>query len=219
MKPVTEQRISFLNQHLILTAQKALFWEEQNALILSDLHLGKAGHFRKAGIAIPKSVDDQNLYRLDVLIERFNPKRILFLGDLFHSNKNKEWESFIKWRSKYSNIDMHLALGNHDFHSPDEYESIGLICSNKIESDPFLLLHEDTSKTDSETLYPISGHIHPSIRMVGKGRQAKRIPCFYFGKTSALLPAFGNFTGTHNIKPSVNDSVFGVVENQIIQIS
>ncbi len=214
-----EIEIKFKEQNLILSALKAIYWIEQKALILSDLHLGKAGHFRKSGVAISGEVNDGNLSRLDTLITQYSPKKILLLGDLFHSTKNTEWETFKRWRTNYPKIEMHLAIGNHDFHSPDEYENLGLICSEEIEASPFLLIHDETNIENTSELYPISGHVHPSVRMIGKGRQTKRIPCFYFGELGALLPAFGSLTGTHTIKPKVEDHVFGIIEEQIIRIS
>tara|TARA_R110000868_G_scaffold37111_15_gene131703 strand:+ start:30783 stop:31442 length:660 start_codon:yes stop_codon:yes gene_type:complete len=218
MKRIGDYLLSFKNQELILTPEKALFWINKKSLVLSDIHLGKSGHFRKSGIPIPTSVNDNNLERLDSLIKFFDPVRILFLGDLFHSDKNSEWEIFKTWRNKYSDIEMNLAIGNHDFHSPDEYEAIGLICSKNIESNPFLLLHDCQEINTENNFYSISGHIHPSIRLTGKGKQTVRIPCFFFGANNAVLPAFGNFTGTHSLTPKTNDLVFGITNDQIIQI-
>lgn len=40
-------RINIKDQNLLLLPEKALFWEEEKGLIISDVHLGKAGHFRK----------------------------------------------------------------------------------------------------------------------------------------------------------------------------
>ena len=48
----------------LLSANKTIFWEEEKILILSDLHLGKSGHFRKAGIAIPQNILQEDLFRL-----------------------------------------------------------------------------------------------------------------------------------------------------------
>ena len=52
------------DQKLWLSAERCIFWEEQSALIVSDLHLGKTGHFRKAGIAVPQSVFKEDLQHL-----------------------------------------------------------------------------------------------------------------------------------------------------------
>ena len=53
-------------QQLWLSADRCIFWEEEKALIVSDLHFGKTGHFRKSGIAIPPSVYKEDLQRLVV---------------------------------------------------------------------------------------------------------------------------------------------------------
>ncbi|GAB5409487.1 MAG: ligase-associated DNA damage response endonuclease PdeM [Balneolaceae bacterium] len=210
--------LHFKEQELILTPEKALYWSNKEALVLSDVHFGKSGHFRKAGIPIPNSINQNNFERLDTLIKHFNPKNILFLGDLFHSDRNSEWEEFQNWRKNKKEIGMYLAIGNHDFHSLEEYESIGLLCSRSIELLPFILLHNSEEIKADEKLYSISGHIHPSVKLTGKGRQSIKIPCFYFGNTFAILPAFGSFTGTHSIKPKTKELVFGVLNNQIIEI-
>jgi len=68
------------NNHFWLSAQRCAFWEEEKTLILSDLHFGKTGHFRKAGIAIPQNVYKKNLPRLGLSNKRFNPSNITILG-------------------------------------------------------------------------------------------------------------------------------------------
>ncbi len=47
-------RIDLAGTSLQLLPQKALFLPEESILVLGDLHLGKAMHFRKAGIIIPR---------------------------------------------------------------------------------------------------------------------------------------------------------------------
>ena len=51
-------------QTLWLTAQRSIFWEEQKTLIVSDLHFGKTGHFRKSGIPVPQTIYKEDLQRL-----------------------------------------------------------------------------------------------------------------------------------------------------------
>ena len=41
---------------LTFTNARALYWKKENALIISDLHVGKSAHFRKNGIAIPAGI-------------------------------------------------------------------------------------------------------------------------------------------------------------------
>src|SRR5215203_751356 len=102
------------NQNLWLTAQRSIFWEEEKALIVSDLHFGKTGHFRKSGIAVPQDVYKEDLHRLFEQIQYFQPKEIIVTGDLFHSRANQEFEWFAKWRADISAVKIHLVKGNHD---------------------------------------------------------------------------------------------------------
>ncbi len=206
------------NQEFILASEKALFWIEQQTLILSDLHLGKTGHFQKSGIPVPSGVNNENLERLDTLVSRFEPLHIFFLGDLFHSDKNQEWDLFKDWRASYPSIQMILAMGNHDFYSPEEYEALGLICVSSINAHSFIFCHDHTLINPTDD-YIISGHIHPSVVLKGKARQKLRIPCFYFGNHFGLLPAFGGFTGTHPIAPKRGEQVFGIVNNEIVEMT
>jgi len=102
------------NNHFWLSAQRCAFWEEEKTLILSDLHFGKTGHFRKAGIAIPQNVYKEDLQRLVLSIQHFNPSQLIIVGDLFHSHENKELDWFKRWRGDLSSVTIQLVKGNHD---------------------------------------------------------------------------------------------------------
>ena len=52
------------NNTFWVSPERSLFWEEENTLIIADMHLGKSGHFRKAGIAVPQSIYKADLQRL-----------------------------------------------------------------------------------------------------------------------------------------------------------
>ena len=92
--------IEIRGQHFQLLPQKAVYWREKNTLLISDLHLGKITHFRKEGIAVPSIAYHRNFSILDELIDTLHAERIIFLGDLFHHKRNKEWEVFESWRNK-----------------------------------------------------------------------------------------------------------------------
>src|SRR5688500_14857465 len=97
-----------------LLPQKAAFWKNTGTLLIGDLHLGKITHFRKAGIAVPSAAYENNFARLDEMVDSLQTDRIIFLGDLFHSRYNKEWDRFTTWRNKYKSLEMIIVLGNHD---------------------------------------------------------------------------------------------------------
>ena len=103
-----------LGQTLRLLPEKGIFWEEKNYLILADLHLGKAGHFRKSGIPISDLIHSKDILILDKLIAKFKPQQVIFLGDLFHSVHNQGREVFKRWMKSKAPLPFKLVLGNHD---------------------------------------------------------------------------------------------------------
>ena len=82
--------------------------------------------------------------------------------------------------------------------------------------DKLRLTHEPMEEP-SEEYYNLAGHIHPGAQLLGKGRQALTLPCFYFGKRQGILPAFGSFTGFVKIPVMKEDRVFVIAEGKIIQ--
>ncbi len=213
-----EFSITISGQSFLLLAQKAMLWKEEEMLIISDVHLGKAGHFRKNGIALPSSSNDDNLHQIDELIQKWNPKTILFLGDLFHSEKNEEWNTFKEWRQSYKSISFKLVMGNHEIYPQTDYELLGIECYTHYHKSDILFVHDNSDVKTTSDMFCISGHIHPAIRLKGKGRQSLRFPCFYKNEISMLMPAFGNLTGTYSIKPKKNDTVIATLDDQLIRI-
>src|SRR6201996_8534686 len=101
-------------QDLLLLPQKAIYWEQEKVLIAADVHLGKVGHFRKAGIAVPRDMEQDDLAVLSDLVAEYHPEKIIFLGDLFHSDMNADWDWFVLWRKHFPKLDLILIKGNHD---------------------------------------------------------------------------------------------------------
>lgn len=202
----------FLDQHLILDASKAFFWKEESALVVADLHLGKAGHFRKHGVPIPREVHVTDFQRLNSLISDYTPDRILFLGDLFHSDSNEEWLDFVTWSNHHKDVEQILIEGNHDILDADSYQQTCMKLAARYQAGPFLLTHE----YEESEYYNISGHVHPCVYLRGLARQGARLPCFHFGVSSALVPAFGEFTGSHAIRSQKSDQFFAIGDGQLI---
>jgi uncharacterized protein len=210
-------------QQLWLSAERCIFWEEEKSLIVSDLHFGKTGHFRKSGIAVPQSVFKEDLQRLVTQIQHFQPKHLIVVGDLFHSRANKELELFQKWRDDLSHISIHLVKGNHDILHKDWYSSCDINLKEKeMTVNEFTFIHDISHSVTNYKLkttnYSFSGHIHPGIRLSGAGKQSLCFPCFYFGKKYAVLPAFSHFTGVALIDPEEDENVFAIVKNKLVQL-
>lgn len=205
-------------EELILHHFKAIFWPRQSVLFLADLHLGKATHFRKAGLPVPMAVSDSNWDRLSTLLLAYMPNRVLILGDLFHSDYNQEWEVLGELIQQFKTTRFELVTGNHDILSPEQYARIGLVVHKEmLFLEPFLLTHIPIEEHIVEG-YNLSGHIHPGVVLRGAGRQRLRLPCFYFGPKQGILPAFGAFTGLATIQPDKKDKVFVIAEEEVIKV-
>lgn len=207
-------RIQIQNQNFILHPSGTLFWQDRSVLLISDVHLGKVSHFRKFGAAVPQNVVQKNFELMDEALEYFNPKVICFLGDLFHSSLNKEWNFFEKWIAKKS-MEIILVAGNHDIISPLKYEDLGIKVVSEVEWDDFLFTHHPEERNG---FFNFSGHIHPAVRLRGKGRQSLRLACFFKSDRQLILPAFGLFTGTFVLEPKKTDEVFAIVEDEIMKL-
>ena len=206
------------NNNFLLNSSRCIFWQEQKMLILSDLHLGKAGHFRKNGIAIPQTIFKADMHKLISVIQFNKPESVVIVGDLFHSSENKEHDFFLKWRNDFPNLQIHLVKGNHDILKDKAYQKANLtIHEHSLSIKGFSFTH-DINHCDTATDYCFSGHIHPGISISGAARQSLKVPCFYFTTNHAVLPAFGNFTGIFPVKPSVGDTVFAIADNTVIKI-
>ena len=210
----TSERFYLHQQTLWLSPERCIFWEEQQALIVSDLHFGKTGHFRKSGIAVPQSVYKEDLQRLVSQLQFYKPQQLIVVGDLFHSVANKEMEFFAKWRHDFSQLHIQLVKGNHDILKRDWYAETNIAVSDAhLHIGSFCFVHDinEACAPSTEINYYFSGHIHPGVLLKGLAKQALSLPCYYFTKNFAVLPAFSKFTGTATIDQKPTDSVFAII--------
>lgn len=209
--------IEIRGEELILDKERAIFLPKEELLAISDLHLGKAAHFRKAGLAIPTTVSRSDINRLEVLLHKYNPKTLLINGDMFHSDHNSEIEEFAKWRKGFKEINFVLVKGNHDKQKQEIYANMNVdVYDPTYNTSNFCFIH-DSLKCNSE-LYSIGGHIHPGVSVYNKAKQRLRFPCFYFGEAYAVLPAFSNFTGLQIVKPKEKELIFAITPTKVVRV-
>lgn len=188
--------LEIANEVLQLSALRAVFWPRQRMLIIADLHLGKTGHFRTHGIPVSNNVLEDDLKRLSVLVEQFDPQNILVVGDLFHHKFNNDLLQFARWKEQYGELGFLLVPGNHDKHLKMPYSNFGVeVLGDIYIRDGVVFVHEANEK--HKDIFSISGHLHPGYRISGRGRQSMVLPCFAIHAQSIILPAFSLFTGLY----------------------
>jgi DNA ligase-associated metallophosphoesterase len=165
-------------------------------------------------------MEQDDLAVLSDLIHEHRPEKILFLGDLFHSDMNNDWDWFALWRKHFPKIQIVLIKGNHDIIHDRHYTGLDVELHQSLLIGPFLMLHHPQSETMLEQAggYVFCGHIHPGVSLSGRARQSITLPCFAFGDKQVILPSFGKFTGKVALKHGQHDRIFGVLKDKVIAI-
>lgn len=192
---IIQETIFFGPQQLILTNQRALFWERQQMLVLSDLHLGKAAHFRKNGIALPAQLSIDDLQRLADLVLHFNPRYVLIVGDLVHAGANSEVALLGGFTARFPHIDFLLVKGNHDRFPLELLSELGISgVYDELLIEGLHFVHHPEQHIPGR--YTISGHLHPGVAVRMPNKRFMNFPCYALTEAQLILPAFAKFTGT-----------------------
>lgn len=210
--------ITIREEELILAKERAIYLPGQQLLAISDLHLGKTAYFRQAGVQVPSTMAQQDLQRLSNLLERYAPQSLLINGDMFHHKLNSDVDTFEQWKAQYPKLKFVLVKGNHDRLDKIHYQKLGIeIKDPSFCTEQFCFIHE-ALKCNEKDLYPISGHVHPGITVVGKAKQSLKFPCFFFGNDYAIMPAFSAFTGLFMVKPKPGEKIFAITPNNVVKV-
>ncbi|MGI8907775.1 MAG: ligase-associated DNA damage response endonuclease PdeM [Candidatus Sumerlaeaceae bacterium] len=210
---------NWAGEELMLFPERGVYWHRTRTLLIADPHFGKTAAFRKVGIPIPSGTTTDDLGRLDSMLDSCTPDRLLILGDFFHSKAGRcemTLQFLADWRTRRSSMEILLIRGNHDRHAGDPPPEWNIRVEAKPHAEaPFYFCHEPC---DHETLHIIGGHIHPGINLWDRTGGSIRLPCFWFGERSALVPAFGSFTGTYTVKPRRGDQLFVIGDGEVVRV-
>lgn len=208
-------RIALGRMEVYLLPQRALYIPQYQLLVIADWHLGKIQHFRKNGLFVPQNAISDELQHLTELIASYPTQQVLFLGDLFHSSWNADWDILVNYLAELAPLKCSLIVGNHDL---IDFESRGAGClaiHEQWELNGFLFSHQPL--TDVPKAYVnVSGHIHPGYTVRTKGKQRYRLPCFYQVDQTFILPAFGNYTGLHTVHATPDATIYLIVGDEVL---
>lgn len=183
----------------------ALYWPEQGALIVADLHLEKGSSFARRGQLLPPYDTTETLARLARLVAHYAPRIVIALGDNFHDGGGPNRLSAHD-RASLSALqrgrDWIWIAGNHD---PDPAEGIGGTFSEMLSLGALTFRHKPSADAPEGE---IAGHLHPVARVAQRGRAVSR-RCFATDGKALVMPAFGAYAGGLNIRDRAFAAVFG----------
>ncbi len=200
-----EHGLGICGANLLLDLSGALYWPDEGALVVADLHLEKGSSFAARGMLLPPYDTAATLARLSRVIARYAPRLVIALGDSFHDGGGPA-RILAQDRAALAGLrrgrDWAWIAGNHD---PDPADNIGGVFAQSLSLGPLAFRHLPTEgRIDGE----IAGHLHPSARVTQRGQAVTR-KCFAASERRMVMPAFGAYAGGLNIRDRAFARVFG----------
>lgn len=199
----------FGNDRLVLDPSGALYWPDRELLVVADLHFEKGSSFASAYRPLPPHDTAQTLANLSRVIEVYQPRQVICLGDSFHDRlavTRLNLSDLAKLQLLTADRDWIWIVGNHDPVLPDIVG--GTIASSIVVGDVMFQhdpAEEATPQAQAQPQRIIFGHFHPVALVSLAGRLVRR-RCFVLGSQRLLLPAFGSYAGGLNIlHPAILD--------------
>jgi len=180
---------------LVATPAGGVYWPEQGALIVADLHLEKGSSFAARGVLLPPYDTTATLARLAAAVTHFAPRLVIALGDSFHDRAGAQRLSpadLASLAALQRGREWMWIAGNHDPHAP---RGIGGDFAAMLALDGLTFRHEPAPHAAGE----MAGHLHPVARLAVRGQALTR-RCFASDAQRIVLPAFGAYAGGLDVR-------------------
>lgn len=171
----------------------ALWWPEQQLLAFADLHLEKGSSFAvRTTQKLPPYDTLATLRLMQGIVARYEPKRIICLGDNFHdpegparldASSRSIMQGLMKGR-RFVWIE-----GNHDAAAA---AVLGGESAPSLSLGPLHFRHEPMAQLMAKG--EVAGHLHPAVTIATRVKRVRR-KCFVSDGVRCVLPSLGTFTG------------------------
>ena len=199
------QTVAICGRQLVADSSGTLYWPGQRTLLVADLHLEKGSAAAHRGSLLPPYDTRQTLMRLAEIIDRYEPARVVALGDSLHDTGVAERiapQDLEILRVLQEGREWIWVTGNHD---PKVDRRFGGSACSGYEMGGLILRHVPTP---GAATHEIAGHMHPAARLSMYGYSIRR-PCFVANGRRLVMPAFGTFAGGLNVLDEAFGSLFG----------
>ncbi len=209
---------SLAGESFVAFASGVLHWPARRAVLVADLHLGKASTMSAGGLPVPADLCVQtarrDLARLSLELSRLDAQHLYILGDLMHARESFQPEvmdEVRRWRCEsHDALRITLIRGNHDQRAGDPPADWQMDCADEpFEVAGIALRHIPPRAEGAETdRRPwMAGHLHPMVSLGAGTGERLRSKCFHLTRGGVILPAFGSFTGGARVVPAPGDRV------------
>lgn len=199
-----ETRIEVNGEELLLEAAGALWWPGEDTLVFADLHFEKGSSYARSGQMLPPYDTRATLSRIEAVVQRRAPARVIALGDSFHDRYAAE-RLDEEERTRLANLRQGLEwiwiAGNHD---PAPPHWLGGRVAEEIAIGGLVFRHEPR---EMNARGEIAGHLHPCATVTRRGRSLRR-RCFVSDGKRLLMPAFGAYAGGLDVRDRAVSGLF-----------
>ncbi|MCL1984745.1 MAG: metallophosphoesterase [Methanomassiliicoccaceae archaeon] len=177
--------------------ERCLILDEGPTVIIGDLHLGYERALEGEGIYLPRLNTGSIRDSLNRIIFRYEPKRIVLLGDIKHDFARAPFECRLEVtkviRMLSDAAEVVVIKGNHDNFLQNILSDIGIDVLDHTDIAGFRLEH---GHSDSGVRPVIIGHEHPSVRISGAMSGSVKLQCFLYSEDDGVLviPPFSPFS-------------------------
>ncbi len=199
-----QARLPVAGAVLVADVSGALVWPDESLVVVADLHLEKGSALARRGLLLPPYDTRTTLARLEAVLARWMPRRVVSLGDGFHDGAASDRlgaEDRARLQALIAAHDWLWLAGNHD---PAPPQGLGGRVEAALEIAGITLRHQPEPEPGCRE---IAGHLHPAAAVKVRGRQLAR-RCFVADARRLLLPAFGSYAGGLDVLDPAIASLF-----------
>jgi len=217
--------IELVGEKFMLLPERAVWWPAHQLVMVADIHFGKDAHLQRSGVAVPAVADQEDLGKIIELLQRTEAKKLVILGDVFHTRPSGKEIAIRRWASfceQFPELDIVAVEGNHD--RKGAAKQLPLHWVSNFQLGPIHFTHEPPTTKSPEQLtdrstYTFCGHLHPCCRLKSGRREQLRLPVFLIRGNYCVLPAFGLLTGGMTIQPQQGDRIAVVTPEGVFPLN
>ncbi|MGI6472210.1 MAG: metallophosphoesterase [Candidatus Methanomethylophilaceae archaeon] len=171
---------------VLVTSDRCLLLEGGRTAVIGDLHLGYETSLEDEGMFLPRVNTGTIRDALNRIISRYEPERMVLLGDVKHDFRRSRGESSDEIlrviRLLNEAVETLVIKGNHDNYIQNVLIEEGMSAVDFADIAGFRLEH---GHVDSGRRPVIIGHEHPAVRIPGSG--GEKIHCFVLAREEGVL--------------------------------
>jgi hypothetical protein len=193
--------------------------EDENTLVVADMHLGSEASLEHEGMSIPRVQTRKIEHYMKTMVAALEPSKVIVAGDLKHNfsrNLIQEWQdvrAFVEMLG--GSVPLEVIKGNHDNFLGMILREYDVPLRQETMCGDFRIVHGHAgSLTGNMT---IMGHIHPSIRLRDGVGASLKDHCFLFDDRRGvlILPALSLISpGTDVVSQESSDRISPLLSDE-----